>query len=160
MAVRAMQAQLEREVEVEREKLVAVLKANRAQHLKDYQESLNSYKAIALDKLDKAVVSAKEKLLKNAELVRTRINEFNPDDKEYSDYLSLVDAMNIHLKVPQNYSKQYDAAIQMAEWDVNKTMKLKYSEFVCFVLDEWDWKSDFEVTNTMYKSMSIGRSLE
>ena len=53
--------------------------------------------------------------------------------------------------MPRSYEEEYDAAIDMAKWDVRTTLELTYAEFNCFVRDQWDWQSDFQVTNALYK---------
>lgn len=153
MAMQAKADQQKRIIEVNRAKLVETLKSNREKHVKEYKEALEGYKTLALEKLQKGYEDAKVKLEKNLIRGRESLQEFNPDNPENtSDYLTLVDAIQITLKVPQNYSDEYDAAIDMANWDVRETLELSHAEFTCFVRDEWDWSRDFFATSSMYKS--------
>jgi len=43
----------------------------------------------------------------------------------------------------------------MAEWEVNDTVELTQSQFQCFVLDDWDWRHEFDVLNARYSK--VGR---
>ena len=151
MAQRAIQAQSDRKVKVKRDRLLKQLKENREKHGKEYKLAMEGYKASALEKLTKAHEDAKIELGKNIETARKKLEEFTPETAhKYNDYITLVHAVNIELKVPRNYTKEYDAAIAMMEWEEELVVELTNAEFQCFVRDIWDWTEDFQVTNAMY----------
>ena len=58
MARQARQAQLDREIEVDRKKLIDALKANRERHIAQYNEAVEGYRDAALATLSKAKASA------------------------------------------------------------------------------------------------------
>ena len=62
-----------------------------------------------------------------------------------------IDGISVEMKVPRSYAKEYDAAIDMAKWDVRETLELSHAEFTCFVRDQWDWKAGFEAVSMLYK---------
>ena len=68
------------------------------------------------------------------------------------DVITLLDAFHVEMKVPRCFKKEYDAAIDMARWDVRETLVLTYAEFTCFVRDEWDWKRGFDAITAVYKA--------
>jgi hypothetical protein len=156
MANHALAAHKQREIEVDRNKLITILEENKAKHIANYQEALDGYKAMATEKLQQAYEQAKVTLEKNVQKGILSLEEFNPNDPmRTSDYLVLVEGINVQLKVPRNFSDEYDAAIAMAKWDVRDTLTLTYAEFQCFVRDIWDWSRDFFEVSALYKAKSI-----
>lgn len=149
MARQARQAQINREIEVDRKKLIDALKANRERHIAQYNEAVEGYRDAALAILSKAKASAVARMEKNFERIRVDLENFNPEEGA-SDRITLIQSETVDLPVPRNYSKDYDAAIDIAEWDVNDKLKLSFAEFQCFVRDEWDWTIDFVSNSAMY----------
>lgn len=157
MAMQAVEDQKERKIEVNRAKLIEILKSNRDKHGKDYLEAVDGYKEMAINKLQEAHEEAKKTLEKNVVKGLESLNDFDAaNPKKGSDYLTLVNAIHVELKVPRNFTDKYDAAIDMAVWDVRETLELTQAEFQCFVRDIWEWSEDFRVTNTMYAN-KIGK---
>lgn len=153
MANLAMRDMKERTIEVDRKKLVATLKENRKKHVEDYQVSISGYRVMAIEKLKSGYEAAKVKLEKNLKKGIASLEEFDPaNPSAASDYLTLVEGIQVSLKVPRSYANEYDTAIDMAEWDVRDTLELTHAEFQCFVRDEWTWTTDFLVTNSTYRA--------
>lgn len=150
MGVYAVRDQEKREVEVNRMKLIETLEKNKEQHVKDYKEALAGYKEKATEKLSEEYLKAKVSLEKNLEQARKKIQDFDPEDPESTGYLQLINGVKVEMRVPYNYEDEYDAAIDLAKWDVNETIKLSFFEFQCFVRDKWDWKDDFTAVSSMY----------
>lgn len=152
MAAAAQKALENRTVEVHRGNLKDVLIANREKHIEDYEEAMQGYKSTLLKKIDEAFREAKAKATKRHEKAVSRTKDLTDEEiSEQSDYLTLMDAVQVQMKVPRSYAKEYDAAIAIADWDVNETLELTHAEFTCFVRDEWDWKSSFEAVSMLYK---------
>lgn len=139
----------EREVTVNREKLLETLKANREKHIKEYNESVAGYKQQASERL----LSLKKRILasvdENFVSIQHKIDHFDPEEP-LQDRVVLTNVTSFDLQVPRSYEKSYDVAIQMAEWEVSETITLKQSQFQCFVLDDWDWKTKFSLLNKTY----------
>ena len=153
MATSAKRALQERKVEVEKDRLLKTLKSNLTQHKADYQESVEGYQAKMLEEIEKAQQSAVSKIEANIKKARERARSFDPKDpSKFNGYFSIVEQQTINLPVPKDYSDYYEKAIQIVEWEHNPTLTLEYSEFVCFVLDEWDWKEDFANTQALYSN--------
>lgn len=151
MAHLAKQALQERETEVKREDLLKTLIENREKHVKLYHEALAGYKAAAAQKLREDGEKARHQLEKNLKHVAAEIEEFDPErPSRFGDHVVLIQQVVMTMPVPKCYAAAYDAAIDMARWDVNPTMKLSFAEFNCFVRDQWDWKSDFTETALHY----------
>ncbi len=149
MANQARQDQKKREVKVDRERLLETLKSNREKHIQQYEEALAGYQEQALAKLQKAKETALARMEKNFQKVQLDLEDFDPESKT-SDYIELIQSEVIHLPVPRNYSKEYDAAIDIAQWEVEETMTLTFAEFQCFVRDVWEWSEDFYSNTVSY----------
>lgn len=132
----------EREVTVNRAKLLDTLRTNREKHIKEYHEAVAGYKEQATARL----VSLRKKIIssvdENFESIQQRIAKFDPEEP-LPDRIVLTSVTSFDLQVPRSYEKSYDVAIQMAEWEVSETVTLKQSQFQCFVLDDWEWKTAF-----------------
>lgn len=152
MVAIAKQDQKKRTIQVNRQQLLAKLRENRAQHLRDYEEAMAGYKASLLRELESAFVKAKDDLAAHYEKTKKEVESLTDEDiSKQSDYFTLVEDVTVEMKVPRSHEEAYDSAIAMAEWDVNDTMELSYEEFTCFVQDKWDWSRAFENLSTMYK---------
>jgi hypothetical protein len=153
MAAAARIDQEKRTIEVDRKKLVETLEENRIKHIKDYEEAMSGYKDVLLLKIDEAFDEAKKQLTSKYEKTKEKVAAFTDADiSKQRDVFTLVDGVTVEMKVPRSYAAEYDAAIDMAKWDVRETLELTHSEFTCFVRDQWDWKSGFEAISMLYKS--------
>jgi hypothetical protein len=153
MAAIARMDQEKRTVEVNRLKLIETLEANRTKHVQDYEEAMAGYKAVLLSKIDEAFDDAKKQLETKYEKTKSRVAAFTDADiAKQRDSFTLIDDITVEMKVPRSYAKEYDAAIDMAKWDVRETLELTHAEFTCFVRDQWDWKSGFEAVSMLYKA--------
>ena len=149
----ALEDQSQRVVEVDRERLLAALIANKEKHVAEYNEAMEGYKSVLLQKIDEAFKNAKKELEESERLIKEKVENFTEEDiKKQRDYIAIVNPINVEMKVPRSFESEYNAAIAIATWDVNKTMKLSAAEFNCFVRDEWDWKPNFEAISAIYKA--------
>ena len=151
MAQMAQQDLRNRKVEVNRLKLIETLKSNKDKHVKEYEDAKAGYKSALLTKLDAAVEDARKSIEKQYTKRKEEIGAITDEDIEnQQDYVQLLPAVTVQMKVPRSYAKEYDAAIDIATWDVRDTLELSNAEFTCFVRDEWDWKGEFTATSKMY----------
>lgn len=150
------QRDLERRiVEVDRQKLLAVLKQNKEKHVREFNEAMASYKQVLLTKIKLAFIDARAKLDQRQDKLVRNIESLTDDGiAKQDDYITLVDSITVEMKVPRCYADEYDTAIVIAENDVNDTLKLSYAEFSCFFRDQWDWKSGFDAVTAMYKMVA------
>ena len=115
-------------VRIEKYMLLNILRANKAKHIKDYNESVVDYKNAVL-KVAK----------RNLELAET----------------GDMESMNKFQAFPQkptSYEQEYNRSIRMLELSVDDTIELENTLFNQLVLDEWQWKSSFVATSTLYKT--------
>ena len=62
----------------------------------------------------------------------------------------VLNAIAFSLPCPQNREKDYDAVISMLELETREKIKLDAQQHACFILDDWDWKKDFESVGAHY----------
>lgn len=125
-----------KEVKVSRAKLLVVLIENKRQHIADYLEAVEEYKVAALEAIAKGVAKL------NAQI--ETVKAMTPKTVEHIRWASVT------LSIPVSHESEYNRAIRMVEMSVDEEIVLSEKEFTKYVLDEWDWKSDFENTKMSY----------
>lgn len=112
-------------LKVSKAELLSHLRTNRENHIVEYDNALVQYRIALQDAFKEALKKAK-----NNEDVDHRVNVIRPS----------------------NYTKAYDDAIVMLEWDVEDSVELDHSEFRQYIQDEWGWKNDFLASTRIYGS--------
>lgn len=125
--------------------------------LADYQEAITAHgRDSAKTKLREAHKKAMKKLGENYDSLSRKITVFDADNPEHVEQLRgnvvLLQQQSFELPVPQDHTKDYDVAIQMADWEVGDNVELKQSDLQCFIMDDWEWKGDFERVSNFYKN--------
>ena len=115
-------------VRIEKYMLLNILRDNKEKHIKDYNESVIDYKNAVL-KVAK----------RNLELAET------------GDMESMI-KFRVFPQKPTSYEQEYNRSIRMLELSVDDTIELDNTLFNQLVLDEWQWKSSFVSTSTLYKT--------
>lgn len=110
-------------IKVSKAELLSHLRTNRENHIVEYNDALVQYRLALQEAFKDALKQAK-----NNEDVEHRVNVVRP----------------------QNYTKAYDEAITMLEWDVEDSVELDQHEFKQYVQDEWGWKNEFLATTRIY----------
>lgn len=120
-------------VKINRLKLLGIVQANMATHIKDFNESVIDYK-------DSVLKIAKE----NLALAET------------GDLEKIAKIVGLLAK-PVSYESSYKRATRMLELSVDDEIDVEEDVFNQLVLDEWTWKHSFSTSNTMYKTISSSR---
>lgn len=115
-------------IKMNRLELLAIVRENKEKHIAEFIEAVADYKVLVLQ-----VAKANLVLAKTAEL------------GEFKKIKPLPSA-------PQSYETSYARAIRMLELSVEEIIEVEEDVFNQLVLDEWDWKRNFTVSNAMYKS--------
>lgn len=110
-------------VRVDREKLLTVLKANRAAHRDLFEEAMEGYRTQSIKILEEHI---------------QRIKDNKPE------------RVQVSLPLPEDHTSDYDRVIQMVEWSLDEEVWLEDTEFDQFVSDNWNWKPQFLATATSY----------
>ena len=111
-----------REISIEKSKLIEKIKENRDIHIKEYEEAVIAYKKEAEVQLKRL-----NKELKNGELT-----------------------LKLNLVTPVNRSKDYDKVIEMFEWEIQNIVKLTQKEFNEYIHDETNDALHVKMLNSTY----------
>jgi len=141
----------DRDVKVEKGRLLAKLRENRAQHRQEYKEACEGYATLARENLLRKFEKAKKELERAHSELLARFDDFDPKT-DMLDTFILHQGVSFKLQVPVDHTKDYDIAIQMAEWSVSDEIEITQSQLQCFIMDYWGWKNDFENVSNFYKS--------
>jgi iron uptake system EfeUOB component EfeO/EfeM len=112
-------------IEVDRERLLQTLIANRKKHKQTYRKAVKAYRERMVKELRKAADN-----IEAGGKVETRTV--------------------LLLPVPQSYLNEYDAAIEMMEWHTRDALELGQADFEQYVLDKWHWKNQFLADTKAY----------
>lgn len=123
----------DREVKVKRDELLAVLQENREQHIQDYKDACEGYREMALQKIDEVMGDLKKQI----------------NNLKEGQAISNI-GIGFSLPAPESHEKAYDQIIRMMEMSVDEVIELTASQFGCFVMDDWDWKKQWSISNHAY----------
>ena len=110
-------------IKTKKAELLAHLKANRENHIDEYNRAFDAYREALIVQFEEALKKAK-----NYEPV----------------------SHHIDLEKPQNYLDSYDSAIEMLEWTTEDEIELDLVEFKQLVQDQWNWKQSFTAMARSY----------
>jgi len=115
-------------IKMNRLELLEIVRANKITHITEFTEAVEDYKKLVLQ-----VAQSNAKIAKTADL------------EEFKRMKAIPAA-------PTSYEDSYRRAIRMLELSVEEIIEVEEDVFNQLVLDEWAWKRNFVVANTMYKS--------
>lgn len=140
---------------VSRTELLARLKLNREKHRSEYEQAVAAYPEQLRRKLRVAVENAVTKLNREWARVGAQLDDMSAEDVPgQPDVIKLCDSVYAKLPTPRSYDREYEAAIEMIEWDKRDLIELTYAEFQCFVRDIWDWSDEFKMSVSEYNCAS------
>jgi hypothetical protein len=117
-----------KEVEVNVEELLEVLKANRDAHSEMFEKAWTGF--------SRKMVEVLEKNLEHARL-------------------GMPERVKVYLETPKDHSDDYDRAIAMLEMTRragNEKVTISVAQYAQLVDDDWGWKDQFLHTNSAYIS--------
>lgn len=118
-------------IRVTKNDLLKAVRENREKHRTIFLEAQKSYRDMAITELEMHLADAR-------------------GGKRISRSLTLIE--------PMDQTKDYDRVIRMLEMTSDDAILLEEHDFRTYVLDEWKWKSQFNVSNAMY-SKTLGDTL-
>lgn len=116
-----------KQVRIKKDKLLAILQKNRAEHRAIFLEAQKAFRAVAIKRLD-------------AQLKAARTGR----PFELANLVSLV--------APEDHTAEYDRSIQMLEMSVDTEITVDEREFTNYVQDVWNWSRDWAGSNLRYTS--------
>jgi hypothetical protein len=114
-----------RSINIEKEKLLTILKANKEEHVKTFDEAITGYKAIVIAALEESLALARS-------------------DKIYRT--------SIDIDKPRSHENDYNSIIRMLEMSADEIIQLDEREFHYYVEDQWGWQKDFLMSGAMYSN--------
>lgn len=120
-----------RTVNIDRDKLLEIVKENRVKHIHTYREVSDNFLKAAIATFEKSLAR-----LKNGEIVHLH--------EEVQG-----------LERPRCFDSHYAKIIRMLELTEDKVIQLTDQEFSQYVLDEWEWKRDLCSMNATYMRKMI-----
>jgi hypothetical protein len=118
-------------IKMNRVELLAIVRENKIKHVAEAVEAVEDYKKLVLQ-----IATANAKLAKTSDLEQFKKMKAVPN-------------------APVSYEDSYKRAIRMLELSVEDVIEVEEDVFNQLVLDEWSWKRQFTVANTMYKTGSF-----
>lgn len=110
-------------VTVDKDKLLEVVKANRAKHREIFLQAQEEFRKRAIDELEQRLADARE-------------------GKHFDQHLGMVE--------PVDRTQDYDRIISMLEMSVDDQVDLTQDEYAAYVMDDWSWKRQWVQANSAY----------
>jgi hypothetical protein len=111
------------------EKLLASIKANRAEHREIFLEAQKGYRKLIIKELDERLKDAKA-------------------GRKFERFISAMP--------PSDHTKDYDRVIAMLEMCTETEVELSEQEFGQYVMDQWAWRQQFLASNSAYSVKAAG----
>lgn len=122
-----------RTITANRADMLEKVRKNKETHISEYKEAMEAYKKELASKINEAM---------------SRLAVYQ---KQVEDGTCLkIDWPAYALRKPESHEKDYAQVIMMLEMEINDTIEVKSDEFACYVMDDWDWKKDWDNTKAFY----------
>ena len=112
-----------RTIKVDKKQLIAKIKENKENHIKEYEKAVENFKKEAAKKIKELSVS-----LKNENF----------------------DKLKLSMTVPENRSNEYDKLVLQFEWEIEDQVELSQGEFNEYIHDETPFAKQAKYSNTFY----------
>ena len=120
-------------VTVDRNRLLAILKQNLEKHKADYAQAVEGFKGAALTVAKNNLKFVKQAIETNK---LEEISKFRAPPTE-----------------PRSYENDYERAIMMLEMSVDDHIELDADQFDQYVRDNWTWKRNFIAMSAAYNTL-------
>jgi hypothetical protein len=136
------------------------VKKNRELHIAAYEKAMADRQDVARAKATLELAKAQNQLdVAKAMIMRQIDNMAVAGGESVPENVVLLTAVQFRLPQPQNRVKDYDAVISMLTLETRSKRMVDSAEHACFILDDWDWKSDFEAVSQQYTSAKMALGL-
>lgn len=128
---------------IPKNRVIETLKANWEAHVQRYEAAVRSYK----ERLQRRVREECARI--DSEYVRRWAQEREVEERSEEELLShprsfaAGEYVEVFIPVPFKRDHDYMLAIQMLVQDISDHVELTASDFDRFMLDNWEWSSDF-----------------
>jgi len=108
------------DITVNTAKLLEIVKVNRRKHQEEYDIAHKAYLELVIYDLEQRLINARTK--------------------------GEIDLSFRHL-VPMCHTSEYDTVIRMLQLSIDLNTVLTEHDFKMYVMDEWHWKNDFQLSS-------------
>lgn len=115
---------------INKELLVARLKENLKKHEAAHQKAVEVFRKKAIHAMEDRIACLREK---------------DQDGVKPRNYLRFQD-----LPAPKSYADVYRELLELLAVDERMHVELNASQYRCWWKDRWEWKADFEESNSRY----------
>lgn len=113
-------------VTIKKSELLFAIRKNREEHRSTFLRAQEGYRAAVIAELERSLADARE-----GKRIRRSIELIEPIER----------------------NKDYDRVIKMLEMSTAEEVTVSETQFAQYVLDEWDWKAQFNLSNLAYAAM-------
>lgn len=152
------------EVVMQKDELLQHLINNKAKHDVVLATAIAGYWDTAQTKIDerkKKFYAQLEEFTADAEREFGRVTQKIANKEELPNRIQLQ-VMNIDtslgLVYPEDHSNDYERAIRMMQSSVFDKVKLSVDEYDAYVLNNWEWKKNFLLSNSFYVDTMLKKS--
>jgi hypothetical protein len=138
-----------RTITVNKKELINIIKENKKNHIKAYNEAVVAYKIEASER----ILELKDQLNKGVKKALKELNEHqaNVDGGSINELFTIsLPSIYMNLVTPVDNSTNYDKIIRMFEMEVADKVELTQQEFNEYVHDETDFAQIAMVSNSTY----------
>ncbi len=150
-----------KDVVINKGKLLAIIKENKARHDALFEAALSGYWISA-----KTVIEQKQKEFK--EYLVTLKSDFTYGSNMILDKIAKQEKVDdygsiplnnsyfnygVNLKYPESHEAEYNRAIRAIELNIYENIELSEIEFNQYVMNDWSWKNSFVTSNSNYISL-------
>jgi len=116
-----------KDIKVDKQRLIGIVKENRAKHVAIFEEAMAGYRKMLEDEL----VRRLDELRQGKKIVRI-----------------------VGMAVPDNRTKDYDRILRMLELHEEPFIFMPEADIQMYVMDDWQWKRNFLLANATYSKIA------
>lgn len=126
-----------RETRVKTADLLAKVRENREKHVKEFHEAVEGYRELALAEVDRAIAELRGQI----------------EGLKKGEYMPLA-TIYFNLPAPVNHAADYDRVITSLSMCVDEIITIQEHEVAKYVMDDWDWRGQWEETKATYSAVA------
>lgn len=144
------------EVVMKKEELLNHLVENKAKHDVILATAIDGYWDMAKTKLEAKKAALDTQLSEQKAIIDNEFAKISAkiESKQELPNQIFIRAVNMDaslgLVYPQDHSQDYDRAIRMMQSSVFEQVQLSVAEYDAYVLNNWEWKTNFILNTTAY----------
>jgi hypothetical protein len=119
-----------RQVTVQKDDLMEIVKANRDEHRTIFEKAVEGYRKRAIEILEEHIERIKH---------------------------GKVERVVVQLPVPQDHTADYDRVLKMLDMSVDDEVTLDEQAFAEYVMDDWHWQRQFLTDSSSFTALAAAK---